>query len=349
MTRRDAEFAMLALGTAPDSVIDRRRAVLFVAAAWPALGWAGAVFGQSKPAPILIGWLATSTRETNARSIGAFTEGLAALAWKEGQQFVIEERLADGRTDRLYFLAEVLAAKKPALIVTVTAQATAAATKMAPQTPIVMATGADPVISGFATSLARPGGMITGLSNVTADVAEKYLELLLAAAPKLKRIGFLADSNNPTRSSLLKAAQRSAEVLRVEARIVEIANPEDIEPAISRLAKEGAQALVVMSSPTLSGERPRILKLALALRWPVIASARIWTANGVLVSYGVDVLESFRRAAYYADRILKGAKPGDLPFEQPTKIELVINLKTAKALGLTIPQSLLLRADEVIQ
>ena len=303
-------------------------------------------FAQLKQ-PILIGWLITGSRSGNA--LATFKEGLAALGWIEGRQFVIEERSADSRTDRLPLLAGELAAKKPALIVTVTAQATAAAARAAPRTPIVQATGADPVIAGFAASLARPGGMITGLSNITADVTEKYLELLLAAVPKLKRVGFLGDSNNLTRASLTKAAQRSAAQYSVEARFAEVAGPEEIELALSRLAKEGAQALVVMSGAFFLSQRQRILKLALAHRWPVIASGRAWPEDGALLSYGIDLSANFRRAAYYVDRILKGAKPGDLPIEQPMRLELVINRKTAKALGLTIPQSLLLMADKVIE
>lgn len=173
---------------------------------------------------------------------------------------MIEESFAQDRTDRSPFLAKELAAKKPALIVTSSAQATAAAAKAAPDTPIVMAAGADPVLAGFATSLARPG-MITGISNFTSDITAKYLELLLDAAPTLKRIGFLVDSKNLTRTSLIQSARRSAGQLLVEARIAEIAGPDDIEPTISRLVKEGAQALVVMSSPTLFETRRRILQL----------------------------------------------------------------------------------------
>jgi putative ABC transport system substrate-binding protein len=191
--------------------------------------------------------------------------------------------------------------------------------------------------------------MITGLSNITADLTEKYLELLLAAAPKVKRVGFLADSKNPTLASLKKAAQRSVARYSVEARFAEVARPEELEMVISRLANAGVQALVVMSSPLLVAARRQVLKLALAHRWPVIASQSAWPREGALLSYGIDTLANHRRAAYYVDRILKGAKPGDLPIEQPMRVELVINLKTAKALGLTIPQSLLVQAERVIE
>ena len=256
----------------------RRR--LIVALGAGALTTSFAAIAQPKQVPILIGWLGANSREVNS-SLLSFKKGLAALGWKEGAQFVIEVRYADGRTDRLPSLAEELAEKKPALIVTSSAQATSAAAKAAPKTPIVMGNSADPVIAGFAASLARPGGMITGLSNITADITEKYLELLLAAAPKLKRIGFLVDSNNPTRATLAKAAQRSAAQHLVEVHFAEVARPEEIEPALSRLAKEGAQALGVMSSAFFSTERQRIVKVALARRWPVIAYSSGWAEEGL--------------------------------------------------------------------
>ena len=313
------------------------------------LGWKGLVFAQPKGAPVRIGWLSTGSSEGSARAFAVFKQRLAALGWKEGQHYVIEESFAQARTDRFPALAKELAAKKPGLIVTTSAQATAAASKAAPDTPIVMVGAADPVIAGFAKSLARPGGMITGISNNTADLSEKYLDLLRLAVPGLKRVGFLVDSRNPTRASLIQAARRSAAQYKIEPRFAEIANPEDIEAAIGSLAREGARALVVLSSPTLTVARGRIIELARGHRWAVIGSSRAWPADGALMSYGIDVLESFGRAAYYVDRILKGEKPGDLPIEQPTRIGFVISLKAAKALGIVIPQSLLVRADEVIQ
>jgi len=326
-----------------------RRGFLLAAGAWLTLAKAGVTLAQPKQAPILIGWLLVHSRESAGHWLVAFKEGLAALGWKEGSQIVIEERWADGQYDRLLSLAEDLAAKKPALIVAAPSQSVAAAKKAAPQTPIVHATGSDPVAAGFAASLARPGGMITGLSNVATDIAEKNLELLLAAVPKLKRIGFLTDSGNVNRALIMQAAQRSVARHSVEARIAEVARPEEIEPAISRMAKEQAQALVVMASPMLSSERRRIVNLALAHRWAVIGPQREFAEAGALLSYGADTSANYRRAAYYVDRILKGAKPGDLPMEQPTKLELVVNAKTAKALGLSISPEILLRADKVIE
>ena len=316
-------------------------------AAWPALAWAGAVFAQAKP-PILIGWLTLGSRGSG-RQIAELKDALAALGWKEGSQVVFEERFADGRADRLPSIARELAAKKPAVIVAGATRAMVDAAKVAPTIPIVMTGGGDPIAAGLAASLARPGGMVTGVTGLTTDLTEKYLEFLLAAAPKVKRVGFLGYSHNPNRARIMEAARRSAAQYSVEARFAEAGAPEDIEPAVSRLAKEGAQALVLLPGALLNRERRRILKLALAQRWPVVAGPRTFVAEGALFSYGADSLANLRRAAWYVDRILRGAKPGDLPVEQPTKFELAVNMKTAKALGITIPQSILVRADRVIE
>jgi len=279
------------------------------------------------------------------RGGGAF----AARGWKEGSKIVIEERWANGQIDRLQPLAEELAAIKPAVIVAFPTRPAVAAAKAAPKTPIVMGTGADPVASGLVASLARPGGMITGLSNVVADLTEKHVELLLSIVPKLRRVGFLGDSNVAPGAGIMEAARRSVARSSIEGRFVEAAIPDEIDPAILRLAKEGSQALVVLASPLLVSERRRIVKLAAAHRWPVIAWSSEWAEAGALLSYGGNTSANFRRAAYYVDRILKGTKPGDLPIEQPTIFELVINLKTANALGIAIPQSMLLRADRLIE
>ncbi len=299
--------------------------------------------------PVLIGLLNARPREGNGHLHAAFREGLAALGMKEGSQVVIEERWADGRMDRLPALADELAAKRAAVIVAVPTPAARAATKAAPRTPVVVI-GGNPVVAGLATSLARPGGMVTGIASLTSDVSEKYLELLLAAAPRLRRIGFLVDTTSANLVPLLANMHRSVSQYSVEARIAEVARPEEIEPALARLAKEGAQALVVMPSPgVFHTERRRIVKFAQEQRWPAIGSVGEWADAGALLSYGVDESASYRRAAYYVDRILKGAKPADMPIEQPTRIELVVNLKTAKALGITIPNTILVRADKVIE
>ncbi|MGH8700118.1 MAG: ABC transporter substrate-binding protein [Burkholderiales bacterium] len=326
----------------------RRRNFILATAAWPLAARAGAVLGQPKKAPVLIGWLHGGSREANGHIFAAFKDGLAALGWKEGSQVVFEERWANGWIERLQPLAEELAAKKPAVIVGLGSSVRAAA-KAAPNTPVVQAGGADPVAAGLVKSLARPGGMITGVSSIQSEISEKLLELLLAAAPKLRRIGFLFDSTTGNIALQRENTRRSVAQYAVEARYAEVARLEEIEPAISRLTKEGAQALVLLPSQMFLVERRHIVKFALARRWPVIAGQREWADDGTLLSYGVDPSSNSRRAAYYVDRILKGAKPGDLPIEQPTRFELVINMKTARALKLEISRELAVRVDRVIE
>ena len=316
-----------------------------VAAAWPIAARAQ----QQGQRPELIGWLCLQSPEVSGHLLVALKEGLTTLGWKEGTQFLVEERWADGQFDRLQPLAEELAAMKPKIIVAFPGQPVRAVAKAAPDTPIVFAATADPVASGLVKSLAHPGGLITGISNVVRDVTPKHLELLIAVLPELRRVGFLADSTSTVRGQLREAADRSVVQYKVEEIYEEVARPIEIDAAISRLADGGAQALVVIGSPILIAERQRILKLAAAQRWPVIGWSREWPADGALMSYGVDSSASFRRAAFYVDKILKGTNPSDLPVEQPSKIELIINLKTAKALGLDVPLHLQQLADEVIE
>ena len=329
----------------------RRRVFIAAAAAWPMIGWNAIATAQSKRAPVVIGWLHLNSREATVGPFAALKEGLAALGLKEGAQFVIEGRWADGRVDRLPGLAEELAAKKPAVIVATSSMVANVLVKAAPNTPIVQATGTSPVESGRAASLARPGGMVTGLTNLATELSEKLVELLVAVAPKVKRIGFLVHANTDGRThpGQLDAARRSAAAHAVDAHFAQPTKAEDIEPAIAALTKQNVQALIVMPTPFLVGERARIVTLAQAQRWPVVSTSRAWAEQGALLAYGVDNLANFRRAAWYVDRSLKGTKPGDLPIEQPTTFELVINMKTAKALGIAIPQSILLRADRVIE
>ncbi len=308
----------------------------------------GAAFGQSKKPPVLIGWLSWGSRESGEHSRNVFKDGLAALGWKEGSNYVLEERWADGHVDRLPGLAAELAVKRPALIVALPVPAARAAAKAAPKTPIVVI-GGDPVSAGLVASHARPGGMVTGLTLVLTEISEKYLELLLAAAPKSRRVGFLFDLNAANVALLKENARRSVAQHKVEARFAEVARLEEIEPALSRLAKEGVHALIVIGTTGLSVERRRIVKFALARRWPVVAGAGFWAEEGALLGYSADGLALSRRAAYYVDRILKGTKPADLPIERPMKFELVLNMKTARALGITIPPTILVRADKVIE
>ena len=318
--------------------------VLLASSAMPRL-----LYAQARRAVILIGWLDFGSREAGSASLAAFRENLAALGWKEGAHVAIEARWADGRADRVDALAAELAATRPAVMVATSLRTAAALTRAAPRTPIVQTGGADPVVPGLAASHARPGGMLTGMSSITVELSEKYLELLLAAAPKLRRVAVLVDANAVNLESQIKAVQRAAARHALNARVLEVAKAEDIQAVLANAAKLGVEALAVVQSPMLAFERQRIVSLALAHRWPVIGGGPVWADAGALLSYGTERSHNYRRAAYYVDRILKGTRPGDLPIERPTKFQLVINAKTAKTLGLAIPQELLLRANRVIE
>jgi putative ABC transport system substrate-binding protein len=271
------------------------------------------------------------------------------LGRREGVDYVLEERYADGRLDRLASFAQELAAKKPALIVAAPGRAAAVMSKAAPAIPIVQATGDSAVFHGIAKSLAQPGGMVTGLTSIPGELADKFIELLLAASPGLKRVGLLVDATSPDLRRLEEQTRRAVEHYKVELRMAEAAKAEDFEGALSRLAKEGVEGLVIRPSGWFNAERQRIIKLALAHRWPVVAPNMAYVEEGALLSYGVDNIALFRRSAYYVDRILKGAKPSDLPIEQPTVFELAVNLKTAKLLGINVPPEIMVRATQVIK
>src|ERR1700687_4773254 len=253
---------------------------------------------QQGQRPALIGWLSFQSREAGGHLLVALKQVLAPLGWKEGTPFVVEECWAGGQFDRLQPLAEELAAMKPKIIVAFPGQPVRAVAKAAPDTPIVFAQTGDPVASGLAKSLAHPGGMITGISNVVQDVTQKHLELLIAVLPELRRVGFLADSTNTIREPLREAADRSVMQYKVKETYEEVARPAEIDGAILRLAGGGAQALIVISSPILVSERQHILRLAAAQRWPVIGWSREWPADGGLMSYGADSSAGFRRAAF---------------------------------------------------
>ena len=326
--------------------MNMRRSCLAAGMAVPALAWTGALLAQTKP-PVVIGNLTTGSPDSDRAGIAAFNEAMAGLGWKLGVHYVIETRHAQGQVERLPALAQELAALKPALFIAVPSSAARALAAAAPTTPIVLWDG-DPVAAGLVTNLARPGGMITGFSNVGADLLPKLVELLVDALPKIRRMGFLADSTVRAHAANVASVRRAAERLGVEAVIAEVAKPADIEPAMARLAKGGVQGLVIMSSAWFGLQVPKILALAVAQRWPVAGFLDSVPRLGGLFSYGRSAGRA-QRVAAYVDRILKGAKPGDLPIEQPTTFDLVLNMKTAKALGLTIPPSVLLRATEVIE
>jgi ABC-type uncharacterized transport system substrate-binding protein len=281
----------------------------------------------------------------------AFRQALRELGWVEGQNIVIDYRSAEGRLDRLPDLAAELVRLKVDIIVAVATQGVAAAKNATETIPIVMISGsADPVGLGFIASLARPGGNVTGLSySVGPEIAGKGLGLLKEIVPKVRRVAILSNPASPVQPLFIREVKTAAPSLGVQLQLLEVRGPDEFDSAFSAMAKERVGALLVVADSMLIFHQKRLVDLAARSRLPVACGTRESVEAGGLMSYGPSVRDLFRRAATYVDKILKGAKPGDLPVEQPTKFELVINLKTAKALGLTIPRSLLGRADEVIE
>jgi putative ABC transport system substrate-binding protein len=276
----------------------------------------------------------------------AFRQRLQELGYVEGQSVRYEARWAQGREDQLAKMAAELVALRVDLIVTGGGESARAAKRATATIPIVMATGADPVKFGLVQSLGHPGGNVTGVTSLSSELIAKRVSLLKELLPKVSRVAVLWDGTSNARLSV-QELEAAAKTLGVSVRSVTARAPNEFEPAITEAAKE--RALFVVGSPVLFPERGRIATLALRHRLPTVVGGREYAEAGGLLSYAVSYPVLFRRAATYVDKILKGAKPADLPIEQPTTFELLINLKTAKALGLTIPQSLLLRADEVIQ
>jgi putative ABC transport system substrate-binding protein len=283
------------------------------------------------------------------RFLEAFRQGLRELGYAEGQNIAIESRFAEGKWDQLPGLAAELVRVKVDVIVTYTTPATQAAKQATGTIPIVVAAVIDPVAAGLVASLAHPGGNITGLSQMVPELVGKQLEVLKEVAPKISRVAILSNPANPAHAFAIRDVKVAARSLGVQLQLLEARGPSEIESAFAAMTTERAGAVIVLVDSMLIDHRPRIADLAARRRLPTV-SATIETAEaGGLMAYGPSVRDMFRRAAAYVDKILKGAKPADLPIEQPTKFELVINLRTARALGLTIPQSVLLRADQVIQ
>jgi putative ABC transport system substrate-binding protein len=323
----------------------KRREVITLlggAAAWPLAARAQ----QAGKLPT-IGFLGAATPSSWSQWTGAFVQRLRELGWVEGRTVVIEYRWAEGRSERAAEIAAEFVRLKVDVIVT-TGAALLAARQATSTIPIVFATASEPVGTGLVKSLARPGGNVTGLSNQQSDLATKRLELLLDVIPGLRRVAILANIGNPASLLEMPEVERAAGALGLEALTAKIRRAEDIVPAIEEL-KGRADALYVCSDFFMFTHRVRINTLALAARLPAIYGEREMTEVGGLISYGPNFPDLFRRAADYVDKILRGAKPADLPVEQPTKFDLVINLTTAKALGLTIPETFLLRTDEVIE
>jgi putative tryptophan/tyrosine transport system substrate-binding protein len=301
---------------------------------------------QSQP---LIGVLNAASAKSTASSYEAFRAALRQLGYIEGRNIRIEYRYADGFLDRLPALAEEVVGLNPKVIVSGPLPASLAVRKATDTIPIVMATGADPVGFGLVQSLSRPGGNVTGLANFAEELASKQLDVIRELLPRLVRVATLVNVENPLHVPQLREMQAAAAKASLVLGHFDYRVPEDLERAFSEFVHAKADALLVPPDTTFSSNVVRITELAAKARLPATYGDRRAVEAGGLLSYGPNVVENYRRSAIYVDKILKGAKPAELPVEQPTKIELVINLKTATALGLTVPPSLLGRADEVIE
>jgi len=295
-----------------------------------------------------IGFLSPLSRSETDRQ-NAFRQGMREIGYVEGKDFVIEGRFAEGQYQRISGLATELVRMKVDVIVAWGTPASIAAAQATSTLPIVILSVTDPVGSGLATSLARPGRNITGVSNLSRDLSGKLLELLIQVVPGISRIAALRNPLNSSSALHLNETEAAARELGVELQLVEARTPEDLEGAFAAIRRGRARGVVVLTDAMFIGQRRRIADLAMKSRLPTVFARRENAEGGGLMSYGPSLSDQFRRAATYVDKILKGASPTDLPVEQPTKFELVGNLKTAKALGLTIPPSVLGRADDVIQ
>jgi putative ABC transport system substrate-binding protein len=296
-----------------------------------------------------IGWLSPGSPASHGALYAAFKGGLRERGYIEGKNIVIEQRWVEGKLDRLPEAAAELVRLKPDVIVVAGANAIRATKAATTTIPIVMATSINPDGLGFIASFARPGGNITGMSNQSEDLVPKMLEVLRVAFPRAKYVGVLGNRDNPATDRSWRVAQDAAKMLGVRVKLTEARRPDEIEAAFAAIAKQQPGALLVMVDAMLVSQRQRVADLAAKHRLPVMYPFREFVEVGGLMSYGASLQDNYRRAATYVDKILKGANPGTIPVEQPTKFELVINLKIAKALAITIPPELLLRADEVIR
>src|SRR5919109_873090 len=296
-----------------------------------------------------IGFLSATPASGIPDRIEAFRQGLRELGYLEGKNIYIEYRWAEGKIDRLSELAAELVRLNVNVIVAAGPQATRRVKEATSTIPIVMGFHNDPIGSGAVASLARPGGNVTGLSTLAPEISGKQLELLKEIVPKLSRVAILGNSTDPGNSQVLKETERAAVALGVQNLYLDVRSPEDIEVAFRMASKARADAVLALASFLLTSQRKQLVGLAMKTRLPSIYDRQEFVEDGGLMSYSVSSTDLFRRTATYVDKILKGAKPADLPVEQPTKFELVINLKTAKQIGVTIPPNVLFRADKVIK
>jgi putative ABC transport system substrate-binding protein len=325
----------------------RRREFIALLGGAAAVAWPLVAHAQQPGKLPTIGFLGAAPSIESQR-VAAFVQRLRGLGWIEGRTVAIEYRWAEGRSERYAENAAEFVRLKVDVIVTSATPPTLAAKQATVVIPIVFAAVSDPVGTGLVASLARPGGNVTGLANQISDTAGKKLEFLREVVPGLRRLAIMANVGNPASVLDMGEAQATARALGLEVRTSEIRRAEDILPAFDAL-KDRADALYLSPDPLMNTNRSRINILAVGARLPTMHGGREYVEAGGLMSYGTNLPDQFRRAAEYVDKILRGAKPTDIPVEQPTKFDLIINLTTAKALGLTIPDSFLLRADEVIE
>jgi putative tryptophan/tyrosine transport system substrate-binding protein len=303
-----------------------------------------------QPARIFrIGILIPSSASLNSARVEAFRQRLREHGYVEGKNIVIEYRYAEGKLERLPDLAAELVRLKVDVIVTAAGPAISAAKKASATIPIVFATAADPVGSGYVSSLARPGGNITGLSLMAPDLDGKRLELLKEAFPKVARVAFLWNSGGIRGNLSLTEMEAVAKALGLKLQSLPVRSLDDFESAFAQAKREGAQALITSVNPLIANQQRQVLDFAAKNRLPAMYPFSEFAEAGGLMSYGPNITDLFRRAADFVDKILKGTKPADLPVEQPTKFEFLVNLKTAKQIGMTIPQKVMARADKVIK
>jgi putative ABC transport system substrate-binding protein len=310
----------------------------------------GAIAAAQQPKKVTrIGYLGLGAPDASPLRVDAFRQELRKLGYTEGKGFVIEWRHAEGELDRLSDLAAELVRLNVDVIVTAGPVPTRAAKGATATIPIVMTQDPDPVGNGFVASLARPGGNITGLSNYALEISGKQLELLRETVPKLSRVAVFGSSIVPGHPLQLREIGLASGAFNIQLQYLDVLGPNDSETAFRAASKQRAEALIVFGGSVLNSQRARILEFAVKSRLPAIYSGSVSVDAGGLMSYGVNINDLDRRAATYVDKILKGRKPADLPIEQPIKFDLIINLKAAKQIGLTIPPNVLARADKVIK
>lgn len=310
---------------------------------------ASVVSAQHSPRECRVGFLGNSTAALEKNLYGPFRESLAALGYVDGKNCTLVARWAAGQYEKFPALVSELVAEKVSVIVTAGTPASLAVKKGAPRTPLVMVAVGDPVATDLVQSLAHPGGSVTGVSSIAPDLEGKRLELLRAVLPGLSRSAVLWNPDNPFHVGSVRETRQAAQVLGLGVEFFGARNSTEVARALTAIAKSDSQALVVLADRVFLHARADIAKFAVEHRMPSVVTHQELVDSGALMSFGPNYPEMHRRAATYVDRILKGANPGDLPVEQPTKFELVINLRTAKSLGLTIPPSVLLQADRVIE